>query len=237
MDLNLDGSADNVDYTEGGELWGEATRVHCSGCPGAHDTQFRWAMGLAWSPREFASAARLLGTMDGGKSAYITVDDQEARQCMQLVRPVKEHTGPFGLRMCDPKREPYSWSGFPAGHFGYYGDFNGDGYVDFALVTFTPAQGAPHGRTWLTLGKSAGTHPAQPWFSFKRRVQHHMLEWAPEHRRNLLLTEVMDVYGDATVYMICPAGGRAHVAARLQRLGARLHCAPLETDKLHHQRV
>jgi hypothetical protein len=71
LDMNLDGAIDNVDYTHGGEIFAEMTRVHCAGCPGAHDTQFRWGVGLPWNASRFAAVATLAGVMDGGRSACV----------------------------------------------------------------------------------------------------------------------------------------------------------------------
>jgi hypothetical protein len=237
LDMNLDLATDNVDYTDLGEIWAELTRVHCEGCPGAHDTQFRAAAGLTESLGSFRRVATLDGKFEGGPGggAYITLNRSRPTRhhCVQLTRATKE-TPTFQMRMC--RARDMQWSN--PQNFGYYGDFNGDGLMDHVGVSLVRAPKAPYGRTWLSLGKPLGMGPERPWFSFSRQFEHHMLEFCPHARRHVLLTEMMDSYGhNAQVHMMCPsmtastsitqtrAGPQADgVTGRLQGTG-KLHCA------------
>jgi len=231
LDLNLDGAIDNVDLSEDGEIWAEVTRVHCDGCPGAHDTQFRWGWGLPWRVDEFKAAASLVGIMDGGKSPYVVVNDTRLGQCVQLVRPGKD-AGPFATRLCDepPPRN---------GQFGYHADFDGDGYVDRMRVSLTAAPEAPHGQTWLSLGARGGLGDERAWFALAHPVYHHLVNYVPQHGRYVLITEVWQavVAGDgddvhasvhASVYMVCPRGvdGTTRFSPKAPALGHKLHCVP-----------
>lgn len=233
VDMNLDGAVDNVDYSLTGEIWAELTRVHCPGCPGAHDTQFRWASGLPWN--DFAGVAwfagggaSLVGTMDGGRGAYVTATDPNSSQCVELVRPSKD-AGPFSSRTCDSTARPVgeAWSahgGWPAEQYGYYADFDGDGFVDrLRMAPKSVAAEAKYGQMWLTRGSASGLGREQPWATFARPYVHHQIEYAPALRRWMLYTECIGCSQPwPAVYAVCPENERRW--PQLNGLPEALHC-------------
>ena len=200
IDLNLDGAPDNVDYTDDGEFWAELTRVHCKGCPGAHDTQFRWGVGLPWSHAEFRKLASFPANFGHERDKpYVVVDNTTSRQCIQLSRASADSTAPFGLRTC-------TGGGFSPGTFGYHADFDGDGYVDRVQMTLEQTNEAPFGRAWLSLGGPGGLGHEKAWIKFVQKVVHHDIELSHELKRHVLHTEQWEPYGVGAVYMICPPG-------------------------------
>lgn len=199
IDLNLDGAPDNVDYTDDGELWAELTKVHCKGCPGAHDTQFRWGVGLPWSHAEFQKLAQFPANF-GTDKAYIVIDDGTSRQqCIQLRRISADSTVAFGSRTCNG-------GGFSPGSFGYHADFDGDGYVDRVRMSLEQTGEAPFGQAWLSLGGPGGLGHEKAWIKFVQEVVHHDIELSHELKRHVLHTEQWEPYGIGAVYMICPPG-------------------------------
>jgi len=200
IDLNLDGAPDNVDYTDDGEVWAELTKVHCKGCPGAHDTQFRWGVGLPWSHAEFRKLARLPANFGNERDkAYIVIDNVTSRHCIQLRRVSADSTAAFGLRTC-------GGGGFSPGSFGYHADFDGDGYVDRVRMSLEQTNEAPFGRAWLSLGGPGGLRQEKEWVTFVQKVVHHDIELSHELKRHVLHTEQWEPYGVGAVYMICPPG-------------------------------
>jgi hypothetical protein len=144
---------------------------------------------------------------------------------MHLTRSSNGSTDVFGTRFCNEARLPP----FASGQFGYYADFDGDGYADRVRISLSIAAGAPHGQAWLALGARGGPADERPWFNFAAKVVHHMIEFLPAHGRHALLTEMWEPDGAATVYLACPAGAGAtlRLADHAPPLGDRLRCVAL----------
>jgi hypothetical protein len=229
LDLNGDGAIDNVDYDgETGEIWAELTRVHCKGCPGAHDTQFRWGNGLPWTLSAFSRSATFIGAMDGGRRPLLSVTDPATRQCLELVRHSKDSNIPFKTRACgDTTRRGPSR---PGADFEYYADFDGDGLVDRLAVSKRARHSAKYGLTWLTPGASSKRGNLELgkesiWLPLAAPFDHHMLEFDRTSGRGMLITEACmpagackhnkafsstnwPVFGNTRVYMECPCSSR-----------------------------